>query len=583
MKQQIETLLNTILPGANAVVEVQAKEEFGHYTTAVAMRLAKEAKQNPRAVAEDIAAKLQAAAPARFFAKIEVAGPGFINMWIADEAVRAEFGKIAAEAEFGSAELLKGKRIMIEYTDPNPFKQFHIGHFMTNVIGESLARIHEAVGAEVLRVNYQGDVGLHVASSLWGMLQTAAEMPAETAPLAEKTAYLGRAYALGATAYKENPAAKAEIDAINKKTYDRSDSALNDLYDTGRRWSLEYFETLYARLGTKFVHYFFESEMAPEGVAIVKAHPGIFPESQGAVIFPGEQYGLHTRVFINKLGLPTYEAKELALNKKKFELYHPDLSIISTANEINEYFKVLLKAMELILPEVAAKTKHIGHGMLKLPGGKMSSRTGKVIVAAEFLEDIKAMVGEKIKDREGIAPEETENIKEQVALAAIRYSILRQGFGNDIIFDIEKSVAFHGDSGPYLQYTYARLKRVLLKAAEAGILSSPDATTAASGTATAANLAVLASLTTEHELRLMRKLFEFPDEVQKSAAELQTNNLAAYLFELANLANRFYEDEQILNDENADRRAARLMLAATAARILKKGMHLLGMNALDSI
>jgi arginyl-tRNA synthetase len=194
----------------------------------------------------------------------------------------------------------------------------------------------------------------------------------------------------------------------------------------------------------------------------------------------------------------------------------------------------------------------------------MSSRKGDVITAEWLIDEIKKAVAEKIEDREFTA-EEREAIQEKVAIAAIRYSILRQGIGKDIIFDIEKSIAFQGESGPYLQYTYARLKRVAKKGAE--LAKIPDCT----------------ELKTDHELGLIRKFFQFPDEVRRSTEEVMTNNLTKYLYELANLMNRFYEDEQILVDEHTGRRAARLLLAETAADILARGLKLLGIEVLEAI
>jgi len=423
IREQIEEILAKVAPeGTTVELSVPEREEFGHYATSLAMKMAgrrltqidtqinadgcargptrtgpltnaDKGTGGAMQIAEELKAKIEKIAPKGFFEKVEVAPPGFINFWVTEKAAQKEFAEIAQNERYGSLELLRGKRVMVEYTDPNPFKQFHIGHLMTNMIGESIARLHEAAGAEVVRVTWQGDVGVHVASSVWGIMRLGNEMPSESAALAEKAAFLGKAYATGATAYREDPTAKAEIDAINKKIYERSDAEINKLYDEGRHWSLEYFETMYARLGSKFVRYFFESEEGPKGLALVKAHPEVFTESQGAVIFKGEDYGLHTRVFINAQGIPTYEAKELGLNQEKFKLFHPDLSVIVTGNEINEYFRVLMKAMELVLPEVAAKTKHIGHGMLRLPTGKMSSRTGKVITAESLIDDIKEAVG----------------------------------------------------------------------------------------------------------------------------------------------------------------------------------------------
>lgn len=562
MKQKIQELITKILPsGGDLSVDIPPRAELGHYSTSVAMRLAKTEKKPPLDIAKELAKKIEETAPKGLFSKIEAAPPGFVNFWISDEAVREEFTRLAADAERGVLKPLGGKRVMVEYTDPNPFKQFHIGHLMTNMIGEAIARLYEGAGAEVLRANYQGDVGLHVAKSIWGMMQFAAKTPKADAPLADKTAFLGEAYVAGAKAYDE-PAAKTEITELNRKIYDRSDAKVNELYDTGRKWSLDYFETLYARLGTKFAHYFFESEAGPDGLAIVKAHPDVFTESEGAIIFRGEAHGLHNRVFISAQGLPTYEAKELGLNKKKFDLYHPELSLIVTGNEINEYFRVLLKAMEMVVPEAAAKTKHIGHGMLRLPSGKMSSRTGDVITAESLIEDVKRAVGEKIKDRE-LSDVEREEIQEAVAIAAIRYSILKQSIGGDIIFDMERSIAFHGDSGPYLQYTYARMKSILAKSSGAAGDTK--------------------HLETNEELDLMRKMAGFPDAVARAVEQIAPHIMATYLYELADIANRYYESTPILKDENENRRNARLLLVATIADILKRGLGLLGIKTLEKI
>ncbi len=562
MKERIAELFQKAVPsGTVAIIEIPPRAEMGHYSTSVALRLAKAAGKPPMEIAQDLAKKIGEAAPPGFFTKVEAAPPGFVNFWLTDETLRAEFTRLAKDEKFGVPQVGKGKRVMVEYTDPNPFKQFHIGHLMTNVIGESIARLYEASGAEVLRANYQGDVGLHVAKSIWGMMRLSEKMPKTDASLGEKVAFLGEAYATGAKAY-DDPGTKGEMDGLNKKIYDRSDAKVNELYDAGRKWSLDYFETLYARLGTKFNQYYFESEAGPDGLAIVKAHPDIFVQSEGATIFRGEEHGLHNRVFVTAQGLPTYEAKELGLNKKKFDTHHPDSSLIVTGNEVNDYFRVLLKAMELVVPEVAAKTKHIGHGMLRLPTGKMSSRTGDVITAESLIDDVKRAVHEKINERE-LTDAEREEIQETVAIAAIRYSILKQSIGGDIIFDMEHSIAFHGDSGPYLQYTYARMKSILAK--------SP----APEGDAK--------NLETSGELDLMRKVSEFPDAVSRAAGDIAPHVIATYLYELADIANRYYESTPILKDENENRRNARLLLVATIADVLKWGLGLLGIRVLEKI
>jgi arginyl-tRNA synthetase len=208
-KESMKERLASIIEGAIGVpanVLEEARENFGHYTTPVALRLAKEKGVNPKELASELALKIKAAAD--IFEKVEVAGPGFINMWLTAAAVQDAFSVAAQDAEFGHLETLKGRKVMVEYTDPNPFKEFHIGHLMTNMIGEALSRVHEAAGAEVLRVNYQGDVGLHVAKSVWGMAQLKGEMPGDDVSPQARSAFLGRAYAAGQRPMKARPRRK---------------------------------------------------------------------------------------------------------------------------------------------------------------------------------------------------------------------------------------------------------------------------------------------------------------------------------------------------------------------------------------
>ncbi|MGC9968311.1 MAG: arginine--tRNA ligase [Minisyncoccia bacterium] len=575
MKEKIVKILQGII-GQDAFppdVSVPEKENFGHYSTNIALRLSGGAggAEKPLAWAERLAAEIRKAAPAGFFEKVEAAPPGFINFWLSPETIQKKFGEISREESFGTNGSMKGKTVMVEFTDPNPFKLFHIGHLMSNTIGESLARLYEAAGATVRRADYYGDVGLHIAKAIWGMEQLAAERPDEKDDAAKKMDFLGRAYALGSRAYEEKPESKEAIIELNKKIYERSDAKVNQWYDAGLAWSLAYFETVFKRLGTKFDDYFPESDVGKEGLDLVLAHKDIFMESDGAIVFPGEQYGLHTRVFVNAQGLPTYEAKELGLNRKKFKLYPLDLSIVVTGNEIVDYFKVLLKAMELIMPEVAAKTKHVAHGMLRLPTGKMSSRTGEVVTAASLIDDVKAKLAEYASGKMDLTADERAAAAEVIAIGAVKYSILKQHPGQDIVFDFGKSLSFEGDSGPYLQYAYARLRSILRKAGGVG-----DTT----GTAEAADFG---TLTTENELMLMRKIFAFPDAVRRAQEMLAPSGFVAYLYQLAAVANKFYETTPILKDENVARRNARLALAATAARVLKKGLALLGIGALEKI
>lgn len=544
------------------VLERPADLGHGDFATNVAMVAAKKAGKNPRALAEEIVA-LMSRLNLDMVESMEVAGPGFINFKLSkDYFITALEDALKQGEDFGKNTALIGKKVIVEYTDPNPFKEFHIGHLMSNTIGESISRIIEASGAETQRACYQGDVGLHVAKAVWGIMGLEKEgfILVPDASAFEQAAYLGKAYAKGAASY-EDDLIKNEIIVINKKIYEKSDAVVNGIYDMGKQWSLGYFETVYQRLGTKFDEYFFESNTGEFGKTVVEKHPEIFEKSDGAIVYKGDETkGLHTRVFINKEGLPTYEAKELGLAQMKHDTYPYDVSIIITGNEVNDYFKVLLDAMSKVFPELAAKTEHYSHGMLRLPTGKMSSRTGDVITAASLIDDTKARVSEKIKDSL-FTPLEKEEITEAVAIGAIKYSILRQASGKDIIFDFEQSLSFEGDSGPYLQYTYARTRSLLAKAGEK-----------------ARDVNVLQG---EDICPLHKFLLRFPEVVRRAEEEREPHHIATYLIELAREFNAFYGNTIVL--DGAPDEAYKLALVDAVSRILKRGLWLLGMPILEKM
>lgn len=558
MESKIRQAIEQVCAALNAsdvvfAVEHPADLSHGDYATNVAMALSKRLGKNPRELAEHFQSELGNMLPE--VNAIEIAGPGFINFRLKRDFFAKEIAAIReADDTWGRNESWKGKTVLVEYTDPNPFKEFHIGHLFTNTVGESIARLFMMHGADTKRLNYQGDVGLHVAHALWGMQELG--MSPENDFSARD---LGRAYAHGATAYKnEDARAVLEIREINKKVYDRSDDTINALYDKGRTVSLAYFEQLYALLDTNFDAYFFESEAGPRGKDLVLAHPEVFVESDGAHVFKGEDHGLHTRVFLNKEGLPTYEAKELALAKIKEErLGAYDHSVISTANEVNEYFKVLKKAMSFVYPELAEKTEHIGHGTVRLSTGKMSSRTGDVISAIDFMGEVADAAAAKMDEGGKVAP--SEELAHDIALGAIRYATLRGNVSQDSVFDKERALSFEGDSGPYLQYTHARIVSVLEKARDAGV--SPDITE-----------------TPADPYTIEKILYRFPEMIREALLVRSPHIVATYLTELAGAFNAFYAEEKIA--DAADTYAPYKAAIADAVRItLKNGLWVLGIKA----
>lgn len=543
------------------VVEHPVELSHGDYATSVALSHSKEAGTSPRELAEKLKAELEKNMPEGVLS-LDIAGPGFINFHLADDFFSKSIESILAEGDsFGSNKHRMGKKVMIEYTQPNPFKEFHIGHLMSNAIGESLSRILQFEGAQVVRANYQGDVGPHVAKALWAILKHKDNFPTEAMPLVERIRFISSCYVEGSQAYEEDEQAKQEINIINRKVFEKSDPEINIFYEKGRAWTLEHFEELYKILGTKFDYYFFESETAEIGKEIVKEglSRGIFEESDGATVFKAEKYDpkLHTRVFITSLGLPTYETKELGLTKKKFELENPDLSIVTTAIEQADYMKVVTRALAELYPDIVSRIKHVTHGMMRLSSGKMSSRKGNVITGESLITDAVSLVYEKMAERE-FSEDDKHTIAEIVGVAAIKYSILKQSTGSDIVFDFETSISFEGDSGPYLQYSLTRARSVLEKAKHAGI--SPSC-----------------SLRPQEVTTLEKYLYRFPEIVARAGEELEPYGIAHYAVALASAFNSFYAHHQIVNTDDIQ---APYKVALTQAFFvtMKNSLNLLGIK-----
>ena len=287
---------------------------------------------------------------------------------------------------------------------------------------------------------------------------------------------------------------------------------------------------------------------------------GIFEKSEGAIVFRGEKYDktLHTRVFINAVGVPIYEAKDLGLNITKFKKY-PNVyqSIIVTANEQNDYFKVLLKAISIIDEKNGTKTKHIGHGMMRFLSSKMSSRTGNVITAEALIDDIKSLVNDKIADR-NMTKEEIEEASNIIAVGAIKYSILRSSIGGNIVFDSAASISFEGDSGPYLQYSVVRARSLVEKAKKEGIDDKVSDFPKA--------------------VSLLEKLIvQFPEVVERARKEYAPQAVATYLINLAGAFNSFYASQVIVN-KNDSLSSYYVLLTKVFATTMTNGLWILGIK-----
>lgn len=601
MQKDLEKVIAEVaedLFGQKVVIELTRPEEkFGDYATNVALQLAKSVGKNPRQVAEELVPVLQTNLADKLSA-IDIAGPGFINLTLNDGSINQ-----AMYTELSRS--LKDQTIVAEYSDPNPFKVLHAGHLYTTIVGNAIANLLETAGGNVHRVNFGGDVGLHVGKAMWGILKYAGQSQVNessakrhiqsmlASSLDEKAAFMAARYVDGNSAYDEDETAKTEIVAINKRVYEIQASGDKDsdfayVYRTCRQWSYDYFNLFYERLGvTAFEKYYPESETAQLGIDTVKQQlaNGVYEVSDGAVIFRGEPYGLHTRVFINSAGLPTYEAKDVGLIMKKWQDYAFDTSVIVTGNDIVEYMKVVLKSIEQFQPELPPRTKHITHGQIKLAGGvKMSSRKGNFLLANDVLDAAK-VASEKINAQ----------TNDQVPNSAVKYAFLKQRTGGDIIYDPEESVSIEGNSGPYLQYAHARARSILRKAENSSSHSkldlesnqdlpvvgdsAPSDSVPTDSSPSTAKTGLNATFD-PGERSLARKISEFPEVFDKAVNELMPHYIATYLYELAQNFNRFYEHNRVVGD---DRQAIRLKLVELYAQRLKTGLELLGINAPETM
>lgn len=576
--------------GVDEPVElVMAPVETGaDYATNVAMKLAKVAHESPMAIAEELKAELESteaeiegrddSSDSNF--EIMVAAPGFLNFRFTDEYFANKAKKYRTEAGFDiSPDEYLNKTVVAEFSDPNPFKVLHVGHLYTSVVGDSISRLLEFTGAKVIRANFGGDVGLHVGRTLWAVLRQNYSFGDITVQK------LADCYVEGTRAYDDDETAKQEITQLNKVIYalaelgeERSHERLEieqlaeefglptmklaqiaDLYWRGRELSYQYFEEFYARIGLKFDKYYPESTVAERGLEEVKAHLGTtYEESDGAVVYRGEKVGLHTRVFINREGVPTYEAKDVGLIFTKWRDFHFDESLVITGNEQSDYMKVVLSSVREYAPELVERTRHLTHGMVRLPGNeKMASRKGNFIKAVDVLELVREAMQEDDKE-----------VDERVVLAAIKYAFLKYRMGGDIIFDPKESVSTTGNSGVYLLYSAVRAKKILQKTEVGDGLNKKFV-----------QEEELAEQR-EFERSLNKKIVQYDEVVGDAVRELAPYKLCIYLYELAQEFSRFYEHVPVAGSTETERRK---QIVQVYLAVMEHGLGLLGIEVPDQM
>ncbi len=546
--QAAGTLPDFALPEIHA--ERPKDERFGEYTTNIALMLAKEAKKNPMEIAKLLRGKLDA----EDFEKVEVANPGYLNFYLPAGYFQGIITSVLGEAYLRFPRSVRHEKVMVEYSQPNTHKEFHIGHLRNVFIGSTLVNVLRRTGDEVIAANYIGDTGTHIAKCLWGltMFHGAEDLEA----IADKAEFLGKVYSEATQKIEENPEYEAAFKTLQKR-FESGDAELIALWEKTKQWSMDEFGRIYTELGISFDEYFFESVEEKAGKALLPEllEKGVAEKSDGAIIANLEQYGLGVLVLVRKDGSALYGLKDIPLAKKKFERYGIDRSVYVVDIRQSLYFRQLFKILELY--GLHKEMVYCGYEFVALKGGEsMSSRKGNVIPARALMNEMTARVAEQFPR----SPDPG-----AIALGAIRFAMLKHGAGSRIEFDIEDSVRLDGATGPYVQYAYARIAGILAKAAEQGIFSGVQPASQ--------------RVFEEKEKSLIRELAKLPELLLEIRESYEAHKLAHYALRLADRFHSFYNDCTVLDEENMELSGERLKLVSAVRKVLRETLSLMGIAA----
>ncbi|MFA5049960.1 MAG: arginine--tRNA ligase [Candidatus Micrarchaeia archaeon] len=532
------------------------KEEFGDIATNIAFAIAKEQKKNPVEIAEKLCEILK---QNKFTQKISTAGP-YVNVYLRSGFYHEALKKIQKEkGNFGRGGKTK-ETIMVEFFHANTHKGVHIGHIRNISLGEALSKILEFNGKKVIRVNYQGDIGPHVAKCLWGFIN----LYNQKAPKENRGIWLGKVYFEASKKIQGNIELEQEVQKINQKLYS-NDLNLTKIWKETREWCLDDFEKFYLEFGVKFDELYFESQVEKLGkkISLELLKEGIAKKDQNAVIMDLRDDDLGVFVLITREGYPLYSAKDLGLAKIKFDKYKLDKSIHVVGKEQEFHFRQLFKTFEKMgFLEAWKKSYHLIYELVMLPEGKMSSRDGTMVLYEDLKNKLIERTKEEIKKRHLDWDEiEINNIAKKIALAAMKFAMIKIENNKTLVFDWENALNLEGETGPYIQYAYVRTKSILEKENRFDLKKCE---------------------LDENEKRIIRKMCEFEEIVQKCSEDLSVYNLCEYLLDMANSFNKFYTTSPVLTAEN-EKKDLRLAIVSCSSQILKNGLELIGIECLDKM
>ncbi|MFA5155111.1 MAG: arginine--tRNA ligase [Patescibacteria group bacterium] len=547
----------------SALFSYPPRPELGDLSLAC-FEAAKTSRQNPADLAKAWAGRLSANKELQpYFQEIRAVGP-YLNFFIKSSYLAAQVLPAIRSAgdEYGRNQSGQAQKVMIEYSNGNTHKEYHVGHLRNIAYGDAVNRLLAKNGYQVIPVSYINDFGIHVAKTLWNWQRDKvyAERP-------EPKGYLlGRCYAKATQALAENPAGKVAVAAIMQEIEGRRGASYQLWLET-RRWSIDYFDSIYRELGIKFTHIFYENEVVDAGRKLVDEllEKGILVRSEGAIIADLEPYGLGVLPIIRSDGTALYPVADLALASEKFRRYDINQSIYVIDVRQSLYFKQLIKILELSGYRPAVR--HLAYDFVTLPEGMMSSRTGNVITYQELRDKIfEKLTAETAQRHRRWSERRIKQVAFNLTVSTIKFEMLKIGADKTITFNINEALRFDGYTACYLQYGYARLRSILRKGWLARLFGRPDFTT----------------LSVAKEKALLLALARYPEVIAQAGTTYRPSELTQYLFELVQLSNDYYHETNILKAASRERRA-RLALIAAVTQVLQNGFTVLGLRILEKM